>query len=64
MCTPFHSLQLSEDALLDIYKKMVTVGDIDEQLFKAHKMVGHCTPCLQYCGASFVPSHDLTLFRA
>lgn len=40
-------LQLSEDVLLNMYKKMVTVCDMDEQLSKAHKMVSPATECHQ-----------------
>lgn len=40
-------LQLSEDVLLNMYKKMVMVCDMDEQLSKAHKMVSSVTECHQ-----------------
>ena len=47
-----HSLQLSEEKLLDMYIKMVAVCDLDQLLFKAHKMVGHCrhTPSTVFIG--------------
>ena len=33
-------MQLSDDVVLDIYKKMVTLRVMDEQLYKAQRMVG------------------------
>lgn len=33
-------MQLSDEVVLDIYQKMVTLRIMDEQLYKAQRMVG------------------------
>ena len=43
-------LQLSEDVLLKMYKEMVMLCELDQQLFKAPKMVSPVTECHHLTG--------------